>query len=542
MILNTKRYVNASSLATAILDLKGKPLNITDYKPFELIYNISPPELTLQAGRQIGKSVSLSAILIVNSILRNHFVSLYISPLSQQTSRFSSLYLQAFFESPLIKKHFVKASGKKNVFEKEIGTGSRIFLGYAQTEEDSNRIRGISADSNLFDEVQDISMDAIPIILETLGASEYAFKRYAGTAKTENNSLSLLFKRGSMCEWVVKCPGCGKYNIPNDFDNCMAITLANPAGAGCMYCGKLLDVSTGMWIAAKPLQKDHLSFHLPQLIFPARNKPKKWKEIITKISDGSYSASKIANEVFGVPSGIGGRILTLREAMACCNIGQTAWDEGFPSDKRNINCTILGVDWSVTDGKQSYTVISVLGYDYRGKIHVLYSQRLNSVDILDQVARVEYLFHKFQCSMIGSDRGVGVLQAQLLKQNLGEDKVVMVNYCAAKNALRWAKDSDFYAADRTMNMDTIVLKAKMGIDMLETPCWNLMAPFWDDALNVFEEETLSGRRVYRKDEDKCDDWLHSMVFANVAFQVLKGEFKTLDKVPDAKYDFSSPWN
>lgn len=520
-----------SQLATAILQLKGKPLNLTDYLPFKLIYDINPTKLTLMAGRQIGKSVSLSAMLTVNSILRKHFTSLFISPLAQQTSRFSSAYLDAFFDSPIVKKHYKDSNSKKNVFEKTLTTGSRIILGYAQTEQDADRIRGVASDMNLYDEVQDMSLEALPILGETMGASEYGYARHTGTAKTENNGLTILYKRSNQLEWVVKCTHCGKYTIPIDFESCMKILNSCPGGPGCMYCAKPIDMTTGKWIAAKPSEKDHMGFHLPQIIFPARTKPKKWKDLVTKSTDGSYNAQKIANEVFGVPSGVGGRILSIREAMACCNPLKTSWDTGFPHDSRNICMTVVGVDWSVSGSTKSYTMISVLGYDYNGKCYLLYSQKLDGVDILEQVARVEQLYVQFQCSMIGSDRGVGVLQGQMFKSHVGDEKVAMVNYVAAKVALRWDKIGGYYAADRTMAIDTMVVKAKIGLKYFETPCWNLTADFWDNALHMFEEETLAGRRVYRKDDDSCDDWMHSLVFANVAAMVVRGEFVTVDETP-----------
>ena len=531
-----------SEFATAILQLKGKPLNLTDYAPFRLPYDINPPELSIIAGRQIGKSVSLSAMITTNSAMRRHFTSLFVSPLSQQTSRFSSNYLDSFFYSPIIKKHYTDTGDKKNVFEKTLNTGSRIILGYAQTEQDADRIRGVASDANYYDEIQDMSLEALPILSETLGASEYGFRRYTGTAKTENNSLTTIFKRSSMCEWVTKCPSCNKYNIPFDYDTClkMSIIRKEEDGPGCIHCGTLLDMSTGQWIAAKPKNKEHLGFHMPQIIFPARTKPKKWKEIITKIKTGAYSNSKICNEVFGVPSGVGGRILTIKEAMACCNINWTDWDTGFPMDTRQIYMTTLGVDWSVSGSTKSYTIVTILGHTYKGKVYNLYSQKLDGIDILEQVRRVEQLFYQYKCSMIGSDRGVGVLQGQMLKQHLGDDKVAMVNYVSAKVPLRWDKDGQYFAADRTMNIDTIMVKAKIGKEKFETPCWDLSNSFWDDALNVFEEESMSGKRLYRKDDDVCDDWLHSIVFGNIAAMVVRGEFVTVDQTqnPDNKFDLS----
>jgi len=318
--------------------------------------------------------------------------------------------------------------------------------------------------------------------------------------------------------------------------------LENPDGPGCLYCGKVLDMSKGKWVAARPHITHHYGFHLPQVIIPARTKIKKWTEIRNKVfgvsGEKGYSTQKTANEVFGLPSGVGGRILSLREAMACCNSSRREWTPGFPTDERNIIMTVLGVDWSVSGSTKSYTVVSILGYDYNGKAYLLYSQRMDGIDILDQVRRVEELFRKYKCSILGSDRGVGVLQGQLFQQHLGEDRVCMVQYVAAKNALRWDKVGGFYAADRTMSIDTIVLKAKIGPAKFETPSWELMSGFWEDALNVYEEESHTGRRLYRKDEDLTDDWLHSIVFANVAYMVANGEFVYVDDVKSDSAGFN----
>jgi hypothetical protein len=526
-----------SELAKAVLQLKGKPLDLEEYKPFEMIYNVSPPEVTAVAGRQLGKSASMGGMTIIEAILRPYFNTIYLAPLAQQASRFSSAYLDPFLYSPIIRKHYMDTSTKKNVFEKSLNNGSRIYVAYAETEQDADRVRGASGDQLLLDEIQDMSMEAIPILRETLAASDYGFVRYMGTAKTENNTLEINWRRSNMMQWVIRCTHCAKYTIPIDFEICMKI-MDNPEGPGCVHCGKVINMKTGVWMAGRPQEKNHLGFHLPQIIIPARNTPKKWRELRDKVLNGGYSMQKVCNEVFGIASGVGGRILTMKEAMACCDPQRTQWDTKFPHDDRHIVCTVLGVDWSTTGSTKSYTIISVLGYDFTGKCYLLYSQKLDGIDILDQVRRVEELYTQFNCTMIGSDRGVGVLQGQMMKRHLGEDRVNMVNYVSAKHTLRWDKDGQFFSADRTTNMDTMFLKAKMGADRFSSPAWSLTGDFWQDALNIFEEESHTGKRLYRKDEDLCDDWFHSIVFANIAHMVVKEEFVYQDEpAQDDIYNF-----
>lgn len=302
-----------------------------------------------------------------------------------------------------------------------------------------------------------------------------------------------------MMEWVVKCTHCGKHSIPNDFENCLKMLTSNPLGPGCVHCGGLLDMRTGQWLAAYPSVKNHLGVHIPQFCIPARANPRKWADLVGKAS--RYDHIKLSNEVFGLPVGSGGRPLSLKQVMAVCNPARPGFDSGFPKDSRNILVTVLGVDWSVTGSTKSYTVLTVLGYDFNGKAYVLYTQKLEGIDILEQVDRVIKVFNQFECSHLASDRGVGVLQGQLMKRALGDDKVSMVNYVAAKTNLRFDKDGNYFAADRTLAIDTAVIRVKMGIDRLECPKWEVMDPFWQDALHIFEEESLSGRRLYRKDED-----------------------------------------
>lgn len=508
-----------SQLAEAILKLKGQPLSLESYKPFRLVYDADPPSMTACCGRQIGKSNSIGAIFVTKAI-RPYFNSLYIAPLANQASRFSTMYLDPYLNSPLIRKHYRNGDSKKNVFEKSLNTGSIMFLGYGDTELELDRIRGVASDLLCVDEVQDVEYAALPPVYETLSASNYGFKRHFGTAKNENNTLTQLMKESNQLEWCIKCEACGRWTIPWNEENCLKMCL-NPEGPGCVYCGKTLDVSTGKWIAARPDIKNHYGFHIPQFVIGARTSARKWGEILDKVQN--YPRDKFLNEVCGLPIGMGGRILSEAEAMRCSNKEKTQFDTCLPQDYRGLYMTVLGIDWSVTGGTASFTVMTVYGFDYNGKSYNLYSVRLNGIDILEQVRVASQLFRQYNCSGIGSDRGVGVLQGQLLQQELGEDRVFMINYVAGKVALRYDRQGGFYAADRTQAIDSVIIKMKMGPDRFETPSWTIMANFWQDALNVYEEESLSGRRLYRKEKTDTDDWLHSTVFAHLAFGILTGQ-------------------
>jgi len=95
-------------------------------------------------------------------------------------------------------------------------------------------------------------------------------------------------------------------------------------------------------------------------------------------------------------------------------------------------------------GVASYTVATVLGYDYTGKCYVMFSERMQGVDILDQVRRVEYLANQFNVQMIVAIR-LWKTSVWTHRGSRGPDKIVPIQYCAAKTHLDMIKLEDFYS-------------------------------------------------------------------------------------------------
>ncbi len=524
----TDKLVKArtSQFASALLQLKGSPLSFEDYKPFELVYDMDPDTMVLKAGRQIGKSVSLGGRIATKSVARAYFNSLYIAPLQIQSKRFSKAYLDAFIDSPLISKHFKDNMTTKNVYEKSFTNGSTVYLSYVENENDADRVRGIMADQVTVDEAQDVSYNALPPVFEILSASEYRYKVLAGTAKSTANTLEYLWLQSNQLEWCIKCTHCGHWVIPNDYETCVKI-CSHPEGPACDKCGKRIDVGTGQWVATAPSQKRRIGFHLPQMIMGANTTPKRWADLWDKVQGadggGLYSPVKVSNEIFGLATDLAGKSISMREAQECCNPEQKAWYTTWVRDKGIISC-VMGIDWAVTGAEKSFSVAVVLGYDALGKCYLMYAEKFQGIHPLKQVDRIIEIFKQYRCQFIGSDRGVGVLQGQLLQKELGPTKLMMINYVSSKARLRYDVKHQFLAADRTQAIDNVVMKIRYGRERFETPCWELSEGSWKDALNVYEEETLSGNRVYRHHPDEPDDWLHAVVFGNIAYQYLNRDF------------------
>jgi hypothetical protein len=503
-----------SLFATNLLSLKGKKFSFTGYLPFKEVYDIDCKGIVLKAGRQVGKSVSMAGRMVGESVLKRYFNTLYMTPLSAQAARFSSAYLDPYLKQGLVKKYFQNPGTMNNVFEKSLSTGSRIYLSYGAEESEVDRVRGIMTDAVLVDEVQDMNVDALPVIMETMSSSEHKLERYAGTSKTINNTLEMLWQKSSLNEWVVKCTGCGKYNIPNTFESCMGM-CKDERGTCCMHCGTLIDVTTGQWVVGNRGAR-MAGFHLPQHIFGSRTSAKNWPDLYHKIHGGRYTEAKVANEVFGLAHSSGGRPLVLNDALGCCNPAKKEYDTCRPADTRSILYVALGVDWSVSSSLTSFTIISVLGFDMNHKAYNLYSQRIQGVDILEQVERVKQVYYLYNANGVFMDRGVGVLQGQLLEKDLGTDVVTMMQYVTSKPDARFESVGNFISLDRTRAMGRTLFYMKQGRKFFETPCFEASEDFWKDAFNLVDEETASGKIVFR--HDGPDDWFHSITFALAGYE------------------------
>lgn len=541
-----KVKATGSRLAEAILDFKGKRVEFgLKYEPQRLLYDLYPQFLVVKAGRQVGKSLGLAGRISIGSISTPYFNSVFISPSQIQTKRWSGGYLDTFRESKYISKYFVNNKDPGNVFEKAFTNKSRVYLSYGQTSADMDRVRGLTADLLCLDEVQDIELASVPIVKEILNTSEFGYQLFTGTSKSSAGTLEQLWQETNQMHFVKKCERCNSWVIPDNFDVMMRM-CSNPNYMICPHCAREFSFYGGQWIAARPeLSKgtgSKYGMSLPQLIFGAntRTGSRQWSDLYDKVYQSQngvlYTPETVANEIFGLATDLGATSLSLTEARACSLPEYKEWIKpdrsNIPDSMSNmitgIHTTVLGVDWSVSGSIGSHTVVTVLGMDYAGRTIVLYSKKLSGSHILTQVDEVLKIAGEYGCSMIGSDRGVGVLQGELMQQRYGYNKVIMCNYVSAARRLRWDPQGNFLAADRSRAMDDIMHKMRLGPANFVAPCYEFSEPFWKDALSIFEEESRQGKRLYRKQPSIPDDWFHSVVFANLAYKYLTGEHRHLD--------------
>jgi hypothetical protein len=496
-------------------------MDFKDYDAFKLPYEIDERKMMITAGRQVGKTVYLAAKLGVKSILREQNRALYVAPLESQTKTFSKTKLQKFIEeSPNVRAAFTGREAQNDVFFKKNILGSYIELTYASiTGGDPIRVRGKSADDLYIDEAQDIDYDVLPAIEETTTSSRMPSITYAGTAKSLENTTGVIWERSTKMERGVKCTHCNHMNL---------LDLRNISKEGLVCnktdCRRPIHIDNAEWLQTGPSDANYIAFRIPQICLPFHNTEEKWAEVWNKYQE--YTPDKFNQEVLGIPSGASQRFLTLEKMKKLCVGGKMThtpsrdWMNGYHS-------FFMGIDWT-GDGilQKSRTSAVVMGHRKDGKIEMVWGRIFPPGSTNTQAEELIKVAQLFQCSMIGADAGMGMIQNGDMMKVLGSNRFRQVSYVASNAGFTFDYDRTMISLSKTQAIDTIMnmfvgnFKPKgFGGKKMEfiMPEYDESRHFIDDILAEYEQETKQGKKMWTHSPMKADDTLHAITFGMYAY-------------------------
>ena len=420
-----------------LLQIKGQPYTLKNHFPFEPFFRTRMPKKTvLKTGRQVSKSTSIAAQGLLFSNCIPYFSTLFVTPLFEQIRRFSQNYVRPFIETSPVMKLFSGSSTTNNVLQRSFKNHSQMIFSFAFL--DAERTRGIPADKNAIDEIQDMDISFLPIIHETMSASvDWSIAQYTGTPKTLDNTLEALWSDSSMAEWMIKCPhgGCGKWNIPSLDHDLMDmigpwhadISEKNP-GVVCAKCRKPINPRTGRWVHRFPDRRwQFAGYHVPQIIMPMHYaKAEKWDILLAKkAGKGNTPLHVFFNEVCGESYDAGAKMVTVTDLKkAACLPWQNKLEEAKPRIGE-YKYRICAVDWGgggvdkkgkADEKYRSYTSIAVLGMLPNGDIHVIYGIRsLHPHAHVYESKLIMGIVNHFKCSHVVHDfTGAGSRQETIL--------------------------------------------------------------------------------------------------------------------------------
>ena len=527
------KLLSLAPILPLLLSLKGQPYSLHDHYPMEPLFATQMPRsFVFKCGRQVSKSTTLAAQGCIQSAVIPYFSSLYIAPRFEQTRKFSNNYVKPFLTDTPLGNAALAPDGEQSVLQRTFSNGSALHFSYAFL--DADRVRGISADQVRYDEVQDLDTEFIPVINETLSASEYNLRQYAGTPKTLDNTLQGLWEDSSQAEWIIPCSSCNHWNIGSlEFD---LLGMIQQHGLACAKCGKLINSELGHWehkYADKRIT--FAGYHVPQPVMPMHYRPDKqtgrmdkWELVFN--AKNSMDKSKFLNEKLGESCDVRVSLLTqtdLQNASVLTH-GNTL-REALALKKRYLALT-MGIDWGGGGAKGiSHTTVAILGHRPDGKSDVIFGERLTDAgDHAGEAGMILHYFRAFGCTLIAHDfGGAGAVRETLLLQaGVPMTQIFPAAYvrASAANMVTFKEPSGaatrpFYSVDKARSLVLICQMIKHGF--IRFPRFDTWEDLATDFLALVEDkhEVPRGPDAYliTSKANRSDDFAHSVNFAAVSW-------------------------
>ena len=528
-----------------LYDNEGRLQRLDAFPMLKHIYDHMPQKLLLKCSRKTLKSTLLSNFICLNLIRWNYFKMMYVGPQEMTTKYFSSNYIPPRFDSPKIKNLLAKGWFKNDVFEKILDdTHSSVLFRYVS--DDATRTRGPAIDCVVYDEIQDIQHDQIPIIQETMAMSPYKREIFAGTPLDSTNTIHRIWNTSNQLEWMMKCEGCNHWNSLTEGNE--PLKMIQPHGFSCSKCAKQLNARNGEWVSMNPSASLLTGYHLAQPLLPHFNEdPKEWKEIYEKVHSGKNELNVVMNETFGLTYDIGSKPITKEELVKICVLGPQFGDAEEKTlsilEKNRNNHTIytMGVDWGVSMA-QSRTVATLGGMRRDGVFEVLMAKIYRGYDYEAHIRDIAMKANSVQAFCV-SDSGPDPIRGIKLCELTSPQRSQMAAYRRTKmiqhfesGVYDWRQNR--WVLHRSDVISLVIRQLKAGKILF--PQWGDVSEYMQDLMNVFIEvrDGLYGQElIYDHHPKQPDDAMHSLVFCVCAAYMAVGDAGLLGPSSSSRDEF-----
>lgn len=527
----------------------GKPFSIRNYPAFYPIYNSPSDSLMLRCSRQVGKSLTIAMLNLINiaeaemmlewskgqgfsrdqliDMCQYPFHALYVAPSNNHVSYFSKQKLTLILDGSPIMKNFITTSCSDQISYKSFKNGSDFILKSCFHSPD--RIRGISCDSISIDELQDLITDHIPVIQETQTRSLKKKNIKSGTPKTTRNGMEYYWKRSTQNEWAVPCRVCGNWNILGEDNIGIGGTVCSRS-----TCKRTIYPIDGRWVSMNPKEYTE-GFRIHAMMYAGQPNfipwtgdrgTKNWEESLMYKYE-NYSRQKFYNEVLGLPYDSGSVPITEQEIMQACDTAErqrVGIEPGMhPGLTHAIRDKVIvaGVDWGTSQEGASATVLTIVAW-VQDRFHLLFAKKYSPIesDPNFQVDDILKWANHYGCMAIGVDWGFGHMQNHTLASKYGtifrgnkSDRVVVFyNSHGLGQRRKWDDKSMKYVVNRTDILTDLFLAIKSK--KIIFPDWNVFKPFSEDLLNIYQEYNEdTGIMKYDHQVGDADDFVFSLAYA-----------------------------
>ena len=269
--------------------------------------------------------------------------------------------------------------------------GARLSQKVQGSTNESSKLRGITVDIVVYDELDMMDQDAIEIAENRMGDSEICGERYISNPLLPDYGIDIIFQKSDQRHWFRECQSCGTYTSAElSFPQCVKFYTKPRNGKigyiACDKCGKELSVGPGKWIPQVKIDYDDprhiVGRRWSQLSSSKRDPGLILRQLEEAESNGD--PSRIYRYKLGLPYASNEEKLSIQAVLDCCG--------NYPASTHDQGPCAMGVDVGkvkhIVIGKrlapEKYAVIRAMKVDTWEEIHDLarqYNVKAAVVDI-----------------------------------------------------------------------------------------------------------------------------------------------------------------
>ena len=441
---------NLSQILPALISFDNKPFSLNKgHWHMEPLFSVYRSKwTTLLCARQVGKTVSQAADMLVTAGLLPGIRQLYVTPLFEHVRRFSNNTVRPMLQGSPMRVLWTGTKADNSVLQKTFLNGSTMLFSFAYL--DVTRVRGATADIIRIDEAQSIALEFVPVIKAVASASDWDVMIVSGTPLTLDTPIHGYWTQSSQAEWFIPCrhAGCHIWNIPStDYHLDKMIgpmrddISPNAPGLVCAKCRRPLFPEDGCWVHRKTsieAQEEHAGYHVPQPVLSHHcNRPDRWKELLRH--QQNYPRHQFVNEILGESLDSGQKVVT---QSALLRAARLPWKNNPREPVSEVfqylphyPLRVLAIDWSGSGEKEvSYTTVALMGQRATGHLDVLWGKRFPiGTEHMREAAELKYWFDRFQCHTLVHDyTGAGnIRESVLIGAGMDPSRIKPVAYVRA---------------------------------------------------------------------------------------------------------------
>lgn len=354
-----------------------------------------------------------------------------------------------------------------------------------------SKVKSISADADIFDELDESDMSQVRQAEKRTDASDVKLRRRLSVPTIPDFGINSHFKKTDQCHFAFKCERCPEWNVLEEyFPACLSMGKDGHYYHACRNCKGKLDITKGKWVTKH--RSPHRGYQISQLYSPWKKPDDIMAEYHTTEFMGHFYS-----HVLGLPYLSATDRVEAEQVLALCNPAR-------PMMSLSQTHCVMGID----QGAKLHCVVLATGKPYR----------LVWCGELQEFEQVDLVMKKYNVKNLVIDALPETRKARELMMRNSRKVWLCFYNDNQKGSYAWREDERIVSVNRTESLDVgtnCILNCELQLPRRDIVIEEFARHCSAIVKTVDEDkETRSKKYIYKA--LAADHYRHALNYAQIA--------------------------